>query len=81
MSEVVEMQSENQVTLFPEVGGDVQRREPRLPAQLPQVDVAGGEAVDQLQVAVLGGDVDRGVAHLESSREVHSVGRPGAETK
>ena len=43
----------------------MQSRQPGLPAELPQVDVAGGELVDEIEVAVLGGDVDRGVAHLE----------------
>ena len=51
--------------LLAEVGGDVQRRQTRLATHLAQVHVARGELVDELQVAVLGGDVDGGVAHLE----------------
>ena len=42
----------------------MQRGESGLSTQLPEVDVAAGELVDQLQVAVLGRDVDGGVADL-----------------
>ncbi len=56
-------------TFFSKVGGDVERGEPSLAAQLPQVDVARGELVDQLQVPMFSGDVDRGVAHLSRWRD------------
>ena len=50
----------------------MQRRLPRLPAQLPQVHVALGELVEQVHVAVLGRDVDGRVAHLGEKRKTWS---------
>ena len=54
------------------VGGDVQCRLPRLPAQLPQVHVALGELVEQVYVAVLGRDVDGSVADLRGKIKVEN---------
>ena len=42
-------------------------RESSFSTLLSEVDIAGSELVDELQVTVFGRDVDGGVAHLNNS--------------
>ena len=51
----------------------MESREPGFPAELSQVDIAGGEAVNQLQVTVLGSDVDGCVSDLKFKSAVKVV--------
>lgn len=52
-------------TFFAEIRRNMKSRESSFPTQLSEIDIAGGEFVDQLQMTVFGCNVDWGVANLD----------------